>query len=172
MTNEFAHGVNLMVAGEDQVGPRLATLRPTVLVDELLDQVKDAVPCSDPVPKVIRGIGAGDWSNWWIPCALVASRAERVESGGGPFESGGHIHKIRIDGDMGDAASRSQQCVSRIAVLAVLRHRVLHILPRERILKFGGEDRNAVHEDCQIQTLLALRLIAKLPDNREEIGLV
>ena len=80
--------------------------------------------------------------------------------------------QIRIDREVGGAAAMPQKRLLRVAITPILRDGVLDILPRERVLQLRGEDRDAVQEDPEVQTLLVLRAVVKLPHDREEVGRV
>src|SRR5207244_6036311 len=50
-----------------------------------------------------------------------------------------------------------------------LADRVLDVLGVQRVLQLGGEDRNAVQEQNEIETALVLPAVAKLPDRGEQV---
>jgi len=59
----------------------------------------------------------------------------------------GHGDEVRVDGKVNQRAGlEAQQRLARVAVLAVLAHRVVHVLVRQRILEFQRGDRDAVEE--------------------------
>ena len=73
---------------------------------------------------------------------------------------------------MSQATPKGKQCLTGITVESVLLDGVLDILAFERVLQFGGEDRNAVEEYPQVETLLVLLAEIKLTDDGELVGLV
>ena len=79
MAHKAAHAVQLLVAREDQGA--LAGLAPVIvlllyLVNELTEQIQDAVPGPDPLPQVIgRKARTGGWDRW-VPCAAEAPLVE------------------------------------------------------------------------------------------------
>ena len=175
VAHKAAHTVELLVARKDQVAP--AGLAPAVvlrldLVDELADEVEQAVPGPDLLPQVIGWEArTGGWDRW-IPRAPEAPPVEGQESGGGPCQPGGHEHQFRVHGEVGQAAPVGEERLPGVAVVPVLLDGVLHVLAVERILELGREDGDAVQEDCEVQAVLALLAVAELAHHREEVGRV
>src|SRR2546430_9625247 len=71
-----------------------------------------------------------------------------------PLKVRGHIDKLWINREMGQAAPKGKERFARIAIRAVLLNSILHVLSRERVLEFGGEDRQAIEEEHEIQALV------------------
>ena len=93
VAHQAAHAVELLVAGEDQ--EPLTGLAPSIVlrldfVDELANQVEDAVPCPDPLPQVI---GRKTWTgrrDRGIPRTAVAPLVEGQKPSSWPGELGRH----------------------------------------------------------------------------------
>ena len=175
VAHKAAHAVELLVARKDQVA--LAGLAPAVvlrldLVDELADEVEQAVPGPDLLPQVIGWKArTGGWDRW-IPRAPEAPPVEGQKSGGGPCQPGGHEHQLRVHGEVGQAAPVGEERLPGGAVLPVLPDGVLHVLAVERILELCREDGDAVQKDCEVQAVLTLLAVAELAHLCEEVGRV
>src|SRR5438445_6280656 len=63
----------------------------------------------------------------------------------------------------------SKERLARVAGAHVLSDRILDVLAVERVLKLGGEDRDAIQEEHEIEAVLVLHAVAELADRREEI---
>ena len=175
VAHEPAHAVELLVAREDQ--EVLAGLAPALvlrlhLVDELADQVEDAVPGPDLFPQVVGREARPGGRDGWIPRAAEAPPVEGQEAGPGPGEPSGHEHQLRVYGEVGEAAPVGEERLARVAVGPVLPDRVLDILAVERALEFGREDRDAVQEQREVEALLALLAVAELAHDGKEVGRV
>ena len=173
VADEPADAVELLVAREDQEA--LAGSAPAVvllldLVDELADQVQDAVPHPDPLPEVVRRVSRLGRRDRWIPGAAVAPLVERQEPGPGAPELGRDEHLIRIHREVGEAARVAEEWFARIPILLILADRVRDVLPRERVLEFGREDGDAVQEEGEVEALFALLAEVELTHNREQVG--
>ena len=97
VAHEPAHAVELLVAGEDQEA--LAGLAPAIvlrldLVDELADEVEDAVPGPDPLPQVVGGEARPGGRDRRVAGAAEAPLVERQEAGLGSGQCGRHEHLI------------------------------------------------------------------------------
>ena len=73
---------------------------------------------------------------------------------------------------MGEAASVGKERLPRITVVLILPDRILDVLPVERVLELGREDRDAVQEEREVETLLTLLAEAELAHDGEEVGCV
>ena len=142
------------------------------LVDELADQVEDAVPGPDPLPQVI---GREAWAgrryrriSRTAEAPLVEGQKPSRESG----EQGRHEDQFRVHGEVGEAAPVGKERLPRIAVVLILPDRILDVLPVERVLELGREDRDAVQEEREVETLLTLLAEAELAHDGEEVGCV
>ena len=87
VAHQAAHAVELLVARKDQEAP--AGLAPAIvlrldLVDELADEVEQAVPGPDLLPQVIGWKARTGGRDRRIPRAPEAPPVEGQESGGGP----------------------------------------------------------------------------------------
>ena len=175
VADELADAVELLVAREDQKA--LAGLAPAVvllldLVDELADEVEDAVPRPDPLPQVVGREAPAGGRDRRIPRSAETPLVERQEAGRGPGQPGRHEHQIRVHGEVGQAAPVGEKRLARVAGGPVLPDRVLDVLPVERVLELGREDRNAVEEERQVEALPAPLAVAELAHDREEVGRV
>ena len=70
---------------------------------------------------------------------------------------------------MREAAAVGEERLARVAVGLVLPDRILDILAVERVLQLGGEDRDAVQEQHQVEALLGFLAVAELADSGEKI---
>ena len=59
---------------------------------------------------------------------------------------------------MNHAAAKTEELLTRIAVTAVLFHRILHRLFGEAVLQFEGRNRQAIDENSEIERALCLVL--------------
>ncbi len=174
--HEPSHGVELVVAGEDQapaagLPPRLVLLLD--LVDEVLDQVQDAVPSPDPVPQVGRRIPGLRRRHRGVPGTAELPLVEGEKAGLRPLEAGRHVHQVRVHSEVGQAPAESEERLPRVPVEPVLPDRILDGLPGEGVLQLGGEDRDAVEEDREVQALLLVLLtVAELAHHAEQVRLV
>ena len=173
VAHEPAHAVELLVAREYQV--TRAGLAPAVvlgldLVDELADEVEDAVAGPDLLPQVVgRETGPGGRDRR-VARAAVAPSVEGQESGLRPREAGGHEHLLGVDREVGEAAGVAEERLAGVAVLAVLADGVADILAVEGVLELGREDGDAVEEEREVKALLVVLAEAELPHDREEVG--
>ena len=175
VAHEPTDAVELLVAREDQEA--LAGAAPAVvllldLVDELPDQVEDAVPSPDPLPEVVRRVAWLGGRDRRIPGAAEAPAVERQEPSLGAEELGRHEHLVRVHREVGEATPVVEERFARVSVILVLPDRVRDILPGERVLELGGEDGDAVQEERQVKALLGRIAEVELARDREEIGSV
>ena len=156
------HGVELLVAGEDQVGrpPTLGVLA-FHLVDELPDQIEDAVPGPNVVPEVFRGVSLPGRGDGWIACAAELAAVEGQEAGLGPSQMGGDVHPVRVHSEVSETAAMGEERLPGITVVLVLHDRVPNILTVQWILEFGGEEGDPVEEERQVQALLRLGAVVE-----------
>ncbi len=82
---------------------------------------------------------------------------------------GSDVDEIRVHREMSEAAAITQQRLARVPVEFVLPDRILDGLTVERILELGGEDRDAVEEQHEVETVLVLLAVMKLANHGEEI---
>ena len=172
---EPADAVELLVAREDEEvlpGSAPAVVLPLNLVDELADQVEDAVSRPDPIPEVVGRIAGAGGRNRRVPRAAEAALVERQEPGLRAGELGGHEHLVRIHGEVGEAAPVGEEWLARIPVVSVLPDGVFDVLAGERVLEFRRKDGDAVQEEPEIDALVALLAEVELAHHREEVGRV
>src|SRR6266849_4747087 len=137
-----AHSIELVIARENQVF--LTCLSPFIillldLLDELLHQVEHAAPCPDAFPEIGR---SESFPRWRVACAAITPLVERQETSFGPLEMRGHVDKVGINCEMGQAAAKGEERFTRVAIKAILLNSILDILSRERVLDFSSEDRH------------------------------
>ena len=167
-----AHGVELVVAGEQQ--RPLAGLPALVVLlldhlDEVLDQVQHAVPAPRLLPQVRRG---EPLPRRRVAGPAVAPQVEGQEAGLRAFQGGGEVHEVGVHGEVGQTAPEGEERLPRITVVTVLADGVLDVLALERVLQFGGEDRQAVEEEDDIEAVVVRLAVLQLPDDAELVGLV
>lgn len=71
---------------------------------------------------------------------------------------------------MRQTAAEGEEWVLGVAIETVLTDGILHGLPRKGVLEFGGEERQAVQEEDEIETLLVLGTVVQLTHDGEEVG--
>ena len=81
----------------------------------------------------------------------------------------GHIDKLWINCEMSQAAPKGEERFARITIRAVLLNSILDVLSRERVLEFGGEDRQAIEEEHEIQALIVSLTVVQLANFAEDI---
>ena len=173
VAHQPAHAIELLVARKYQEPP--ARPAPAIvlhldLVDELPDEIEDAIAGPDPLPQVVGGEAHTGGRDRRISSAAEAPLVEGQEPGSGAGELGGHEHLFRIHREVGEAASVGEERLTRVPVVLVLVDRVLHVLTVERVLELGREDGNAVQEEGEVDALLGLFAEAELAHNGEEVG--
>src|SRR5713101_1557248 len=167
-----AHAVELLVAREDQGA--LAGLAPLLvlllaLVDELAHQVEHAVARPRLVPQVRGGVPRARGRHGRIAGPAELALIEREEARLRPGEPRRDVDQVRIHREVRQAAAVGEERLARVAVGLVLADRVLDVLPVERVLQLGGEDRDAVEEEHEVEAVLVLRAIADLAYHGEEV---
>ena len=173
VADEPAHAVELLVAREDQealASPAPGNVFLRDLLDELANEVEDAVAGPDALPQVVGRVALTGGRDRWIPRAAEAPLVEGQEAGLGPCELRGHEHLFRIHGEVGQAASVAEQRFPRIPVVLVLPDGVLDGLSSEWVLEFGREDGNAIQEEPEVDALLRLLAEVELAYDGEEVG--
>jgi hypothetical protein len=170
MGNEAAHGVDLVVAGEDE----LSFLAPFVVrfvegVHEVPDEVEEAVRRPYLVPEVTGGkaervgrvAGAG-------AVALVKGKEARSAA----VQFGGEGGEVGVDGEVGeDAAEGEERLAAGIAVVAVLALGVLDSLPFEGLLELGREEGQPVEEEDDVEAFFGVGAVAQLAHDGEAVAL-
>jgi hypothetical protein len=86
--------------------------------------------------------------------------------------SAGHEDQLRVDREVGEAAAVGEEGLPRVAVPHVLAGRVLDRLARQRVLQLGGEDRDPVEAEDQVEALLGLLAVMELAHDGEKVGRV
>ena len=171
--HEPAHAVELLIARKDE--EPLAGLAPLFvfllnLMDELAHQIKDAVPRPSLFPEIAGGVAR--LRRWHVrvpgPAELAPVEGQKARLGAG--QVGGDIDQVRVHGEVREAPAMGQQrLAARVAVGPVLVDGVRDGLAAERVLELGGEQRNAVQKQHQIEALFVLGAVADLACDREEV---
>ena len=175
VSHQLAHAVELLVAGEDEE-PLARLPAPVVflldLVDELPDQVQDAIGRPGFFPQVGRGVTAPGGRHRWVAGAAELAAIEGQEASLRTRQVGRHVDQIRVNGEVGQAPPVAEQRFPRVAVRPVLANGVLDRLARQRVLELRREDGDAVEEDRQVEALVVLLAVVQLPRHEEEVALV
>ena len=171
--DEPAHAVELLVAREHQKA--LAGLAPSLvllldLVDELPNQVEHAVARPGLLPEIGGGVTGPRRRHRRIAGPAESPAIERQKPRVRPGEMGRDVDQFRIDGEMRETAAIGKERLARVAVGLVLADRVLDLLAGQRIFELGGENRDAVQKQHEIEALLVLRAVAKLPHHGEQVA--
>jgi hypothetical protein len=93
-----------------------------------------------------------------LPAPPYLPLVEGQEARLGPGELRGDVDQVRVHREVREAAAVGEERLARVAVGLVLADRVLDVLAVERVLQLGGEDRDAVQEEHQVEALLVLLL--------------
>ena len=165
---QAAHRVPLVEPGEDHRRALLGTLRRLVDMDEAAQDVHPRVPGPHPLPQVGSAVPVRVGR---VACPEIVAPVERQEPGLLPRQMGGHGHRVRIHREV-HHPHPLQRAVLRVAVLAVLEDGVLDALAGQRVLQLGRRHRDTVHEQAQVDRLVARRVVAELAGHRQHVGLV
>src|SRR5205807_2238394 len=128
------------------------------------DQLQDAVPRPDALPEIR---GREPIPGRRVAGAAVSSLVERQEASLRSLKMRGLIDQVWVHGEVGQAPAEGEQGLLRIAVEAILPDGIRHVLSGQWVLQLGGEDRQAVQEEHQVQALLVLLAVLELADDRE-----
>ena len=159
--SSLAHGVELVVAGEDDRAPRWTSCRPrrARLHSRWTKRARmssQAVALPDLLPEVSGAVAAGVVG---VAGAGPSAPVEGQEDGVLPGQPGGHEHLVGIDGEMDQGAPlEGEQRVPGVAVGAVLGDGMLDGLAGELVLELDGGDRQSVDEQDQVQLVGVLGL--------------
>ena len=170
--HEPAHAVELLVAGEDEEAPAgLSALLVLLLdlVDELAHQVEHAVARPGLLPEVRGGVALARGRHGRVAGAAELALVEGQEARPRAGKVRRHVHEVRVHREVREAAAVGEERLARVAVGLVLADRVLDVLRVERVLELGGEDRDAVQEQHEVEALLVLRAVAELAHRGEEV---
>ena len=111
-------GIELLVTREDQTFRLLARVVLVLhFVDELPDQIEDAVPGPDFFPQVVRGVPALGRGDGRIAGAAELAAVEGQEAGLGSFESRGDVHQIGVHREVREATPMREERFARIAIM-------------------------------------------------------
>ena len=174
VAHQPAHAVELLVAREDQeplAGPAAALVCLDHFVDELANEVEDAVAGPDPLPQVVGRIAVAGGRQRRIPGAAAVAAVERQEPRLRPGKLGGDEDLLRVDREVGEATAVGEERFARVAVVLVLPDGVSRVLALQRALEFRREDGDAVQEDPEVDALAGGPFAeVELPRDREEVG--
>jgi len=138
-------------------------------VDEILDQVEQAVARPDLLPQVGGGKAAPGGR---VAGAQVIALVEGDEAGLFAFQMGGKENQLGVYGKVRQAAPVGKEGFAVVAGGAVLPDGVFNRLAVEGVLEFGGKDGQAVEEDCQVQAVFAGVAVFELAHHAEDVALV
>ena len=83
---------------------------------------------------------------------------------------GAELHVMVVHGEVGQAAAKLKELLSRIAVPLVLLDRIVHRLLGEAVLELEGGDGQAVDEEAEVQRQLRVVVaVAELPGHGEAV---
>ena len=138
-------------------------------MDELAHEVEHAVARPGLLPEIGGRVALARGRHGRIAgaaeLALVEGQEARLRTG----ELGGDVDQVGVHGEVREAAAVGEERLARVAVGLVLADRVLDVLAVERVLELGGEDRDAVQEQHQVEALLVLRAVADLAHDGEQV---
>ena len=137
-----------------------------IRLDEMLDDVEQAVRLPDVAPQICSGVVAFDDG---IHAVLVEGQKLRFFA----LQARRHKGVVVIHRKMHEASL--QEGVVRLAVCPVLADAVHIVLVGELILQLRRDDRQSIAEDDQVDAVLAVGCccrIAHLPHHRKAVGLI
>ena len=176
--HQFAHGIELVIPGENQrfLGDTLASIRVflgfLLQENDFINQIQHCIFLEDIFPHirnidavfVVRVALAGVDSN-------TAALIERKKEGRFSFQIGAHIDFVQVHGEVSQAARLEfQQSGLIISLKLILTDRILIILSAGVAFQLKGENGNAVEEDYKVNALTLF-----VPDflhHREDILLI
>ena len=165
--DDLAHGIELVIAREDN--PLLLALHLVAArvelrllldfqVEELVDDVEQAVLLQGDLPQVARSVAVGICGVARSAVVSCPGRAlvEGQEEGLRALQLGGHVHVLEVDGEKRQHARvELETAAPRVAVLAPLAHGVLDILAGELVLELYAHQGDAVHVQDHVDGLVA-----------------
>ena len=161
VVNEAEHRIPLVVAGEQR--DPLA-----VLVGGRIHEPGQQIEPGIPLPHVIAQVTGPVAVPRRVACPVTVAAVERQKPGGVSGQLGSHQHLLGIDREMHDGPT--QQRILRVPVAAVLLDRIVRGLVGQVGLQLGRGDRNAVHEQPEIDRLRGARIVRKLPSDGQPVG--
>jgi len=148
-----ADGVPLVIAREDRRAvAKLGGVRRAVAgcdVDEAAEEVQPRVACPHLLPQVARAV-AGRVGRVALAAGIAA--VERQEASLWPGQASRHLDELGIDGEVHERPP-AEGDVGRVTIGPVLVLGVLDGLVCERVLQFGGGNRDAVDEEAEVDRL-------------------
>ena len=165
-----ANGVPLVVTGEDgRARLELRRVRRPLArhdVDEAAQEVEPRIPRPDLLPQV-AGPVAGRVGGVALPVRVAT--VERQEPRLQPLEPGRHLDEVRVHGEV-DECPTPEGHVRGVPILPVLLLRMLDGLVGDRVLQFRRGDRDAVHEQAQVERLRGPGLVRELAGDGQAVG--
>ena len=158
--NEHADGVELLITRKDQEAVA-GLLSPLVflldLVDELPDEIEDAVARPGLFPEVARGVTRSSGRYGRVSGTAELTLVERKKARLRSVEPGRDVDELRIHREVGQTAAVCEERLARFADRLVLPHGVLDVLKVEGALQLRREDGNAVEEEDEVEARAVLR---------------
>ena len=164
---ETPHGIPLVEPRKYDFGTRLGTLRRLVDMNEAAQDVQPGVTAPHLLPQVRGAVPVGVRR---IALAEFMTLVERQEPSARSVQPRRHRHRERINSKMHHA--EPTQGPVPLRTLAVLSDGILDALTRERVLELNRSDQNAVHEQAQVDGLVAARFEGQLPGDRQHVRVV
>ena len=170
--HELPHALELLVARKDQEA--LAGLAPLLvllldLVDELANQIEHAVPRPGLLPEIGGSVALVGGRQGRVAGAAELSLVEGEEARLRPGELGGDVDQVRVHREVRQTAAVDEERLTGVAVGLVLPDRVLDVLAVEGVLELGGEDRDSVEKEHQVEAVLVPSAVADLAHHGEEV---
>src|SRR5262245_29753905 len=108
MSDQLPHGFELLMAGEDKEA--LATLAAPLIflldvMNELSDEVENAIPGPDLIPEIPRRIALLRRRDGRIARSAEASLVEGEKDGFRPIKACSDEYQFRIDGEVSEASA-------------------------------------------------------------------
>ena len=162
---QAAHHIQLMIAGPDLLPPvtagagAAARARRRRKQGIVLHNIGQTVPRQRVLPQVIGfdAVGVGR-----VARAVIPALVERQKYRGLASQFGTEQRLLIVNGKVRQAATQAEQRLPRIPVVPVLRHRIGGGLLGEAVFQLGGDDRQPVDEQTQVQGFRIAAAVAQL----------
>ena len=177
MTHQFPNNIQLMITREDDLLGFLDVGRAVrhdlfffglFVTDEFLKNIHQLILLQHILPEVRCNIAAGRIRR--IACTAVsactvAALIEGQEVCHGSLKLCGHINIVEVAGKVSqDALVETEHRLLGITIICPLLFCFIHGLSRQLILKFYGDNRDAIEGKQHINAVLVLLGIMPLPD--------
>ena len=180
-THNFAHRIELVIAGEDH-GFFFNTPLPALAIvslffafldeHEMAEDIEKAVALQHLFPEVSAAVSGRMLriARSALHLAGMAAAIERQKVRALPLQARGHVDFFRIGGEVHQSAFlEAEETRPRVAVRLVLRHSVPPRLSRSGILHFAGSHGQAIHGKKQINCVMLPGMAWYLPRDGELI---